>query len=124
MRFVFQTRLNRVFILFTLIILLGTAGYTFIEGWPPLESLFMTVITISTVGYNEVAPLSPPGEVFSILLILLGVGGAGYTFSVLTDYIVAGELRGALRKQRMIRVLSNAATVAPAQPPYVLMSRK
>ncbi len=107
MRFVFQTRLNRVFLLFTLLILFGTIGYMIIEGWVAHESLFMTIITISTVGYNEVGPLSQAGKTFSMLLILLGVGSAGYTFSVLTDYIVAGELRGALRKQRMKRVLAN-----------------
>lgn len=106
MRFVFQTRLYRVLFLFFFLILFGTTGYTAIERWSLRDSLFMTIITISTVGYNEVEPLSDAGEFFSIFVILLGVGSAGYTFSVLTDYIVAGELRGALRKQRMGRVLS------------------
>lgn len=105
MRFVFQTRLYRVMILFIFLILLGTVGYSLIEGWSLRDSLFMTIITISTVGYNEVSPLSDRGELFSMVVILLGVGSAGYTFSVLTDYIVAGELRGALRRQRMSRAL-------------------
>ena len=106
MKFVFRTRLYRVLALFAFLIMLGTVGYTLIEGWGLRDSLFMTIITISTVGYNEVAPLSGRGEVFSMMLILLGVGSAGYTFSVLTDYIVAGELRGALRKQKMSRTLA------------------
>ncbi|MDF1515741.1 MAG: ion channel, partial [Anaerolineae bacterium] len=87
------TVLLGVVALFLMLIAVGTLGYTVIEGWNLRDSLFMTIITISTVGYNEVAPLSGRGEVFSMFLILLGVGSAGYTFSVLTDYIVAGELR-------------------------------
>lgn len=105
MRFIFRTRLYRVLMLLTFLILLGAVGYSVIEGWTLRESLFMTIITISTVGYNEVEPLSSRGELFSMVLIILGVGSAGYTFSILTDYIVAGELRGALRKQRMARTL-------------------
>jgi len=90
------------FLLFVLIAA-GTAGYTLLEGWPWRDSLFMTVITLSTVGYNEVSPLSDSGQIFSMMLILLGVGSAAYTFSTFADYIVAGELRGDLRRQRMRR---------------------
>lgn len=81
----------------------GTVGYMIIEGWGWHDAFFMTVITLSTVGYGEVRPLTGLGEVFTILLILLGVGGVAYTFSTLADYIVAGELNGLLRRQRMTR---------------------
>jgi voltage-gated potassium channel len=106
MSFIFRTRLYRVLMLIVLLMSFGTIGYLIIEGWSVRDSLYMTIITISTVGYGEVAPLSPTGELFSMILIVLGVGSAGYTFSVLTDYIVAGELRGALRRQRMARSLA------------------
>jgi voltage-gated potassium channel len=106
MRSLYRGRLQNVIILVILLVAMGTVGYRIIEGWPLSQSLFMTVITISTVGYNEVEPLSPAGEYFSIALIILGVGSAGYSFGVLTDYIVAGELRGALRKNRMARTLA------------------
>jgi voltage-gated potassium channel len=81
----------------------GTIGYMIIEGWSLSEALFMTVITLSTVGYGEVRPLTNIGMVFSIILIFFGVGTVAYTFSTVADYIVAGELRGVLRRQRMIR---------------------
>lgn len=55
------------------LIILGTAGYMIIEGWPLLTALYMTVITISTVGYNIPHPLSPAGIVFTVVLILAGV---------------------------------------------------
>ncbi|GIV76073.1 NAD-binding protein [Litorilinea aerophila] len=101
----FRTRLLGV--IFTLVVLLavGTLGYMWLEGWSWREALFMTIITLSTVGYGEVRPLSPEGQVFSMILILLGVGGAAYTFSTVTDYIVAGELRGVLRRRRTLRTI-------------------
>lgn len=85
------------------LLLSGTIGYMLIEGWGWHDAFFMTVITLSTVGYGEVRPLTGLGEVFTIVLILLGVGGVAYTFSTLADYIVAGELNGLLRRQRMMR---------------------
>ncbi len=87
--------------LFVGLLLAGTIGYVLIEGWSWPDALFMTVITLSTVGFGEVRPLSTGGEVFTIGLIVMGVGGAAYTFSTVADYIVAGELRGVLRRQRM-----------------------
>jgi voltage-gated potassium channel len=106
MRLLYRGRLQNVVILIALLVVIGTLGYRIIEGWSLSESLFMTVITISTVGYTEVEPLSRTGELFSIMLIILGVGSAGYSFGVLTRYIVAGELRGVLRKNRIARTIA------------------
>jgi len=97
----FDRRLLSVVILLATLLGLGSIGYALIEGWPLQDSLFMTVITLSTVGYNDVYPLTQRGEVFTIFLIILGVGGAAYTFTTITDYIVAGELHGLLRRRRM-----------------------
>lgn len=99
-------RLSFVLILFFVLISSGTIGYMLIEGWGWHDAFFMTVITLSTVGYGEVRPLTGAGESFTILLILLGVGAVAYTFSTLADYIVAGELNGFLRRQRMMREIN------------------
>ncbi len=96
-------RLLTVVTLLITLVFLGTAGYVVVEGWSWSEAFYMTVITISTVGFGEEKPLSTRGELFTIVLIVLGVSSAAYTFATLTDYIVAGELRGALRRQRMNR---------------------
>ncbi len=66
---------------------LGIFGYVTIEGWSWIDALYMTVITLSTVGYKEVAPLSPEGRMFTVALILLGVGTALYLLSVLAEDI-------------------------------------
>jgi voltage-gated potassium channel len=98
-----DNRLLFVLGLVTALLLSGTIGYMVLEGWGWHDAFFMTVITLSTVGYGEVRPLTPLGESFTIVLILLGVGAVAYTFSTLADYIVAGELNGFLRRQRMMR---------------------
>jgi voltage-gated potassium channel len=87
--------------------LVGVAGYVVIEGWTWDDALFMTVITLSTVGYGEVRQLSGAGRIFSILLILSGVGVVAYSFAVIADYLIAGELNGILRRQRMKRTIQH-----------------
>ncbi|MFC1979893.1 potassium channel family protein [Chloroflexota bacterium] len=86
---------------FIAIIVAGTAGYVVIEGWPFLDALYMTVITITTVGYAEVHPLSAGGQVFSIFLILGGVGGAIYALTGIVRYIVEGHFGTTLGRRRM-----------------------
>lgn len=59
----------------------GSLGYVLIEGWPWLDALYMTLITISTVGFGEVQLLSPAGRALTAVLILFGVSVAAYSFS-------------------------------------------
>ena len=80
---------------------LGTAGYMWVEGWSAFDSLWMTVITLATVGYGEVAPLSTHGRVFTIVLIVLGMGVTAYAFSQLTAIIVEGDLSSVMRRKKM-----------------------
>jgi voltage-gated potassium channel len=94
-------QLRLVVVLFGLLVAAGTVGYSLIEGWSPTESLYMTVITLSTVGFGEVRPLTPGGRAFTVALILVGVGGVAYLFSSLAEYVVAGELQGTLQRRRM-----------------------
>lgn len=83
------------------IIAAGVVGYTLIEGWSFLDSLYMTVTTITTVGYNEVHPLSTGGRIFSIFLIVGGVGGALYTLTGVIQYIIEGNIGTTWGRQRM-----------------------
>ncbi len=94
-------RMISVLLLFLSLLLFGMIGYMWLEGWTWYEALYMTVITLSTVGFGEVRSLDQVGRMFTALLIVLGVGAAAYTFSTVADYIVAGELRGILRRRQM-----------------------
>ena len=79
----------------------GTLGYHLIEGWHILDALYMTVITLATVGYGETHPLSTAGRLFTMFLIMGGIGLMTYGFSTLTAIVVEGELSEALRRRRM-----------------------
>jgi len=83
------------------VIIVGSAGYAVIEGWGFLDSLYMTVITIATVGYGEVAPLSDAGRLFTIALIFAGVGGIAYSFGIIVEFMVEGHLTSILEGRRM-----------------------
>jgi len=82
-------------------LLLGTTGYEMLEGWSFFDSLYMTVITIATVGYGETHPLSDRGRIFTMGLILLGSGILVYGVSALTAFIVEGDLTDALKRRKM-----------------------
>ncbi len=88
------------------LLLAGTVGYRLIEGWPLLDCLYMTVITLTTVGYREVGPLSPAGQVFTILLALSGVFALFYSGTVVIQSILEGELQVLLGSYRVRRILA------------------
>lgn len=79
----------------------GTLGYRFIEGWSLFDALYMTVITVGTVGYGETHPLSTAGRTFTMFLILGGIGLFTYGFSTIAAVIIEGELSEAFRRRRM-----------------------
>ncbi len=81
----------------------GTAGYMAIERMPLLDALYMTVITLSTVGYEEVQPLDALGRVFTMGLIVVGVGTAFYLFAAVTQFVVEGQLRDLVGRMAMKR---------------------
>jgi len=83
------------------VIVVGTIGYAFIEGWSFFDSLYMTVITITTVGYNEIHPLSNGGRLFTGFLIIGGVGGALYTLTGIIQYMAEGNIIANWGRRRM-----------------------
>ncbi len=83
----------------------GTFGYMIVEGWSFWDSLYMTVITVTTVGYREVHVLSRAGEAFTMLLLIGGVGTALYTFTLLATVVVEGGLHLRLEQRRIRRMI-------------------
>ena len=81
----------------------GSLGFFLLEGWSLIDSIYMTIITISTVGYGEIAPLSLSGKIFASILIVGGLGTAVYTFTRLGQAVMEGELLDILGKRRIVR---------------------
>ncbi len=82
------------------VVLVGTAGYVLIEGMRPLEALYMTVITVSTVGFGEVKPLGDPGRVWTILVIIFGWGTISVLITRIFGAVVEREFLQAFRMRR------------------------
>ena len=77
----------------------GAVGYVAIEGWPWRETLYMTVITLSAVGFQEVRPLSELGRDFTMVLVAADITRIGVWFALITSFIVEFDL-GDVRKRR------------------------
>lgn len=81
----------------------GTVGFRLVEGWSWLDSAWMVVITLTTIGYGEIHPLSPAGRVFTLLLIMGGVSIASWALSQAAGYALSGDLQRDLRARQLRR---------------------
>ena len=87
------------------ILAVGTAGYVLIEGWGPWDAFYMTVTTVTTVGFREVHELSRAGQVFTVVLIVTGVGTAFYAATLIAAALVEGGVHRRIAQRRFARML-------------------
>ena len=85
----------------------GTLGYVLIEGWSAWDAFYMTVITVTTVGYGEVHPLSQAGRVFTVAVLLSGVGAFFYAFTLFMALLSSGDVLAGLERRRFGRMLDS-----------------
>jgi voltage-gated potassium channel len=88
-------------VVFIALLAFGTGGYMTIEQWSFFDALFMTVTTVTTVGYREVRPLDTEGRIFTIFLVLFGVGTAFYLLTTFVALVIEGDLGAAFGLTRM-----------------------
>ena len=81
----------------------GTIGYSLIPGWSVWDAFFMSVITLTTVGYSTIHPLGVGGEIFTVVVLLVGLGAVFAMLATITELVVGEELSGRLRGLRMQR---------------------
>lgn len=99
-------RLAPVIALLLLIVLFGTAGYMLLEDWAFVDALYMTVITLTTVGFGETYPLDPVGRIFTIVLIVLGISILAYASRVIVEYVLTTNVSQVWRQRRMKQQLA------------------
>ena len=85
----------------SIVVFFGTCGYFFFGNWSFIDSLFMTVITVTTIGFKEVRPLSDIGKLFTIFLSIAGVGAAAYTLSLIFSVVIGGNLSKIIKRRQM-----------------------
>ena len=103
-------RLRRSLALLAGVVVFGTIGYMLIEGWNAWDALYMTVISVTTAGYKEVHPMSRRGELFTMVVLTVGVATVLYSFSFVMARLVEGDLESRWvrrRRERMLDELTN-----------------
>lgn len=101
-----KRKLKFFFVVFALLLILGTLGYMILLKVSLVDALYMTVITISTVGFGEVGTTSELSELFSVLMIFLGVGVVGYAFTTVEAMLVEGRLVDLWKGSKMDKKIS------------------
>jgi voltage-gated potassium channel len=102
-----RRRLLRIAIAIALTLAMGTVGFTVVEHWPLFDSFYMTLITITTVGYEEIHPLSQGGRIFNSFLILFGVSTMFFAIGGMTQIIIELELNQYFGKRRIRAMIEN-----------------
>ena len=85
---------------------IGVIGFMLVAAASPLDAMYMTVVTLSTVGYNEIVPLDQGGRIFAIALIIAGISAIGYTGAVTVEYLVSGHLLARVVQRRKEQALA------------------
>ena len=103
----FRSRIYLAITLMLAILLIGVLGYRFISDYSWLEAFYMTIITVTTVGFSEVRPLSAEAKIFTVILIILSVFIFAFALSVITEYILSRNSLQLLKKKKVKNQIEN-----------------
>lgn len=103
----FRSKIYVALFLVVIVLLFGVLGYRFISDYSWIDALYMTIITVTTVGFSEVRPMGPEGKIFTVLLILTSVFTVGFAISVVTEYILSRNSLQILKKRRVKKTIDN-----------------
>ena len=100
------TKFRVAALLLAAVVTFGTVGYHVVEGWDFGDCLYMTVVTVSTVGFQEVHDLSDAGRAFTLVLIVTSLGVFAFAITTIASYVLEGQFREVARRRRMFRSLA------------------
>ena len=100
-----SNNLKTALIIMAALIAIGSVGFHAIEGWGLLESVYVTVMTLTTVGYGDFAPQSRTGMLFTVALVAIGVGTMLYTVGLVAQTMVEGRLMNLMGRGKMEKTI-------------------
>ena len=101
-----MARIQFSILLFISVVVIGTFGFMLIEHWSLLDAVYMTIITIGTVGFHEVRELSDAGRLFTMGMIVMGIGAVGYALGNVAAFFIEGRMMEMLRGKRMLKEIT------------------
>ena len=104
---ILESRINKTLALVFVILLLGVSGYMLLSNYSFVDALYMTVITITTVGFGEVKPFTPEEKIFTVFLILTSITVFGYAVSTFSEFIVSGRLFEQFKHRKVEKQIKN-----------------
>ncbi|PQJ69596.1 MULTISPECIES: potassium channel family protein [Polaribacter] len=104
---VLESKINKTLLLVVTILSIGTIGYMGLSHYSFIDALYMTVITVTTVGFGELRPFSPEEKVFTIFLILTSITVFGYAISAFSEYLVSGKLFEHFKHKKVEKKIAN-----------------
>lgn len=104
---VLESKINKTLFLVVTILSIGTIGYMLLSQYSFVDALYMTVITVTTVGFGELRPFSPEEKVFTIFLILTSITIFGYAVSAFSEYVVSGKLFEHFKQRKVEKQIAN-----------------
>lgn len=93
----------RAITLFLTVAVIGTFGYNYFEGWKPIDAFYATIITMTTIGYGDLSPVTDAGRLFTIVLSLFAIGIGGYAISSFAAFVVEGNFNQFLQGKRVYK---------------------
>jgi voltage-gated potassium channel len=103
----FRSKIYLAVFLMVIVLIIGVLGYRFIADYSWIDAFYMTIITVTTVGFSEVRPMGPEGKVFTVLLIVTSVFIFGFAISVITEYILSRNSLQILKKKKVENMIKN-----------------
>ncbi len=99
-------KLRLALVILAAVLITGTLGFYFIEGWSILDSFYTAITTMATVGYGDFTPKTAAGKIFAVAVIIFGVGTMLYSFSLVTELIIEGRLRRILGRGKLLNMIN------------------
>ena len=103
----FRSKIYLALALMLMVLAFGVLGYRFIADYSWVDAFYMTIITVTTVGFSEVRPMGPEGKIFTIMLIITSVFIFGFALSVITEYLIGRNSLQLLKKKKMKNIIEN-----------------
>ena len=103
----FKSKIYLALTLMLMVLAFGVLGYRFVADYTWVDAFYMTIITVTTVGFSEVRPMGPEGKIFTIILIVTSVFIVGFAISIVTEYLLSRNSVELLKKKKMKNAIEN-----------------